>query len=113
MTRLKTQYANFDHAIHIFRNYYLHTNEQTSSPFVIHDWPDTATVRKHSIGLKYTGDLEMITQSINAFNHVMVEGQDDITVVDIETGEPVADKYINLKKYQAFASPVCYKGKTC
>ena len=89
------------------------TNIQTTSSFVVHSWPDTSTVRKHTIGLKYSGALNLVTESINAFNHVMVEGQDDITIIDVETGGPVEDKIINLSKYDPNASPVCYKGKTC
>ena len=55
----------------------------------------------------------MVTESINAFNHVMVENQDDITIIDLETGEQLEDKIIDLSKFQLESSPVCYPGKTC
>ena len=42
-----------------------------------------ATVRKQTIGLRYTGSLYYATETINALNQVIVEGQDSIDVVDI------------------------------
>ena len=80
---------------------------------MVHAWPDTATVRKQSIGLKYSGPMNMVTESINAFNHVMVENQDDINIIDLETGEQLEDTIIDLSKFQLESSPVCYPGKTC
>ncbi len=41
-------------------------------------------VRKTSVGLKYEGAFDNIVETINAFNEVMVEGQDTITVTDLE-----------------------------
>ena len=55
----------------------------------------------------------MVTESINAFNRVMVENQDDITIIDLETGEQLEDTIIDLSKFQLESSPVCYPGKTC
>ena len=62
--------------------------EITGPEFAVHDWPEMATVRKQTIGLKYTGSLYYAVETINALNGVIVEGQDSITVTDIETGLP-------------------------
>ena len=62
--------------------------EITGPEFAVHDWPEMATVRKQTIGLKYTGSLYYAVETINALNEVIVEGQDSITVTDIETGLP-------------------------
>ena len=48
----------------------------TGSEFAVHDWPEMATVRKQTIGLKYTGSLYYATETINALNQVIVEGED-------------------------------------
>ena len=81
--------------------------------FAVHDWPETATVRKQTIGLRYTGSLYYAVETINALNHVIVEGQDDVSVIDIESGENPADKYLDLSNYDSLADPTCYKGITC
>ena len=62
--------------------------EITGPEFAVHDWPEMATVRKQTIGLKYTGSLYYAVETINALNGIIVEGQDSITVTDIETGLP-------------------------
>ena len=62
--------------------------EITGPEFAVHDWPEMATVRKQTIGLKYTGSLYYAVETINALNGVIVEGQDSISVTDIETGLP-------------------------
>ena len=108
-----SQFLIFIHITIPCRNYYLKTNIGQTSSFVVHAWPDTATVRKQSIGLKYSGPMNMVTESINAFNHVMVENQDDINIIDLETGEQLEDTIIDLSKFQLESSPVCYPGKTC
>ena len=80
--------------------------------FAIHDWPEMATVRKQTIGVKYTGGLYYAVETINALNHVIAEDE-EITVTDIETGAPPKDKYIDLSKYDPKEDPTCYKGVTC
>lgn len=87
--------------------------ELTGPEFAIHDWPEMATVRKQTIGLRYTGSLYYAVETINALNHVIVEGEDDINVTDIETGEPPQNKYIDLSKYDPSEDPTCYAGITC
>ena len=87
--------------------------EITGPEFAVHDWPEMATVRKQTIGLKYTGSLYYAVETINALNGVIVEGQDSITVTDIETGLPPQHKYIDLSKYDPLEDPTCYDGITC
>lgn len=86
-----------------------------STNIIIHDWPEMATVRKQTVGFRYEGDLEYVVPTINAFNEVMVDGQDDFELVDLETGETPAgqDKYIDLTNYNPAHDPTCYEGITC
>ena len=72
-----------------------------------------ATVFKQSIGMRFAGDLAYVQQTINAMNHVMVEGQDNISIVDLDTGAPPVDKYIDISKYNPDADPLCYNKITC
>ena len=87
--------------------------ELTGPEFAIHDWPEMSTVRKQTIGLKYTGSLYYAVETINALNEVIVEDQDSITVADIEAGLPPQHKYIDLSKYDPKEDPTCYEGITC
>lgn len=81
--------------------------------FAIHDWPEMATVRKQTIGLRYTGSLYYAVETINALQNVIVEDQDNVSVTDIETGLPPQNKYIDLSKYDPKEDPTCYQGITC
>ena len=81
--------------------------------FAVHDWPEMATVRKQTIGLRYTGSLQHAAETLNALNHVIVEDQDDISITDVDTGEPPEDMYLDLSKYKQKQDPTCYPGITC
>ncbi len=81
--------------------------------FVVHEWPEMSTVRKQTIGLRYTGNLYYAAETINALNQVIVEDEDDISVVDIETGAPPVEKYLDLSNYDPAADPTCYAGVSC
>ena len=57
--------------------------ELTGPEFAIHDWPELATIRKQTIGLRYTGSLYYAVETINALNQVIAEDQDDVSIIDI------------------------------
>ena len=42
-----------------------------------------ATIRKQTIGLRYTGSLYYAVETINALNQVIAEDQDDVSIIDI------------------------------
>ena len=81
--------------------------------FAIHDWPEMSTIRKQTIGVRYTGGLYYALETINALNQVIAEDEDSVTVNDVETGLPPQNKYIDLSKYDPKEDPTCYKGITC
>ena len=81
--------------------------------FAIHDWPGLSTVRKQTIGLKYTGSLYYAIETINTLNKVIAEDQDDVFVTDVETDLPPKYQQIDLSKYDPIVDPTCYKGITC
>ena len=58
--------------------------EASTKPIVVHDWPELTMVRKTSLGMQYEGPSDIALPTINAFNKVMVEGQDTITVTELE-----------------------------
>ncbi len=80
-------------------------SEALTMPIVVHDWPELTMVRKTSVGMKYEGPKDPVLPTINAFNEVMVEGQDTITVTDLETsGNEVV--IIDLSKFHKEAMPL-------
>ena len=87
--------------------------ELTGPEFAVHDWPDMATVRKQTIGLRYTGSLYYAVETINALNKVIAEDHDEISVTDVETGLPSQHHYIDLSNYNPRHDPTCIKGITC
>ena len=72
-----------------------------------------ATVRKQTIGLRYTGSLYYAVETINALNKVIAEDHDEISVTNVETGLPPQHQYIDLSSYNPRHDPTCIKGITC
>ena len=62
--------------------------ELTGPEFAIHDWPELATIKKQTIGLRYTGSLYYAVETINALNKVISEDNEEVSVTDIETDLP-------------------------
>ena len=87
--------------------------ELTGPEFAIHDWPELATIKKQTIGLRYTGSLYYAVETINALNKVIAEDNEEVSVTDIETDLPPQHQYIDLSTYDPREDPTCYEGITC
>ena len=85
-------------------------------PLVVVDWPVIELVRKNTMGLRYTGPSELVANTLDAFNELMVEGsQVSVDPVPCDSQEATVidtDTLTKFRENQA-AHPYCIAGKTC